>query len=298
MTIILGQLLAVLTAACWGQNSLIYSYLGKRIGSHTVTHVRLWIALPAVLLIHFILFKTVLPPDISLSSVVFLSISGLIGFFAADIFIFRSFVELGARETMVIMTLSPIFSALLSWIFLGEILAPLQIAGIVVTILGIIWVIIEENSDNGRIHRHSVKGIIFAVIGALAQAAGMILAKAGMGGDVHPVSANVIRITAGLAGLAVFALLRKEFINDFRKMKNIKLFGLLASAAMVGPVLGIIMALFALSMAPVGIVTTLMQTTPIMLLPIDRFVFKKRVTIRAVAGTFLAICGAAMLFLF
>jgi drug/metabolite transporter (DMT)-like permease len=44
-------------------------------------------------------------------------------------------------------------------------------------------------------------------------------------------------------------------------------------------------------------VTTIMQTSPIMLLPVDRFVFKKHITAGALVATVLAICGAMLLFI-
>jgi len=297
MNNILGQFFAVLTALCWVQNSLIYAYVGKKIGSLTVTHIRLWLALPFILLIHFIFTGSIIPIGISVSSLLFLAASGFTGFFIADVFIFRSFVELGARETLVILTISPIFSAILSWVFLQEILSLPQISGIIITIAGVIWVIWEEKRGAEKLEKHQVKGITFALFGALAQAVGMFLAKGGINDGIHIVSANVIRISAGLFGLIIFAMLRKNFIQDFRKMKNRKLFLLLTSAAVIGPVLGVLLALYALSWAPVGIVTTLMQISPVILLPIDYFVFKKKITIGAAAGTVIAIGGAAILFL-
>ncbi|MCK4542795.1 MAG: hypothetical protein KAU17_11230 [Spirochaetales bacterium] len=54
---------------------------------------------------------------------------------------------------------------------------------------------------------------------------------------------------------------------------------------------------YALSWAPVGTVTTLMQMSPVMLLPIDRFVLKKRIPPGVVGGTIVAIAGAAFLFI-
>ncbi len=125
----------------------------------------------------------------------------------------------------------------------------------------------------------------------------MVLAKAGLGEGIHPVSANVIRIGSGLAGLAVFTLVRGEFIRDFVKMKDTRSLFLLTAAALVGPVFGMLLALYAFSWAPVGIVTTLMQLTPIMLLPIDRFYLKKHIPRGAVWGTIIAIAGAGLLFL-
>lgn len=298
MTALLGQFFALLTALCWTQNSLIYAHVGKKVGSPTVTHIRLWLALPMVLAAHWLVSGTLLPQSLSGQVWGTLLLSGLIGFCVADLFIFRSFVVIGARETMVIMTLSPLFAAFLSWIFFGEALSLIHWAGIVIALAGVALVVFEKNGSPDPERPHPVKGAMLALAGAAAQAGGMILAKGGMGSEVAPLSANLIRISGGLVGLAVFALLRRQFFADFRRMREPRNLLLLTSAAFVGPVLGIVLTLYALTLAPVGIVTTLMQLSPVMLLPIERFAFKKRVTSGAVAGTVLAVAGAAFLFLF
>lgn len=297
MHLLLGQLFALLTAACWAQNSLVYSFAGRRVGSSAVTHIRLWVALPAIMLIHLIFFGAPLPLALPQAGYLYLGASGFIGFFLADLFIFRAFVDLGPRETLVVMTLAPIFGAVLSWLFFAETLALWQIAGILITIGGVAWVVFEERSNPTKRSRAQALGVLFAFLGAFTQAAGMVLAKGGVTAGVHPVSANAIRISAGLIGLIIFALLRGTFLADFRKMRDTRALAFTSAGALVGPVLGIILTLYALQWAPVGIVTALMQTSPIMLLPIEHFVFKKRITPGAIGGTLMAIGGAALLFI-
>ena len=297
MHLLIGQLFALLTAACWAQNSLVYSFAGRRVGSSAVTHIRLWVALPAIMVIHLLFFGTFLPLHLPQTGYIYLGASGFIGFFLADLFIFKAFVDLGPRETLVVMTLSPIFSTILSWIFLSETLAVWQLLGILITIGGGAWVILEERSNPEKRSRRQAAGVLFAFLGAFTQAAGMVLAKGGVVSGVHPISANAVRISAGLAGLILFALLRGTFIGDFRKMKDTKALAYTSAGALVGPVLGIILTLYAFQWAPVGIVTALMQTSPIMLLPVEHYVFKKRITPGAIAGTVLAIAGAGLLFI-
>jgi len=295
MYVLLGYLFALITSACWTQNSIIYTFVGKRVGSSTVTHIRLWIAFPAAVIINFIFTGSFLPVNFSRLSYIFISSSGIFGFFIADLFIFKAFQQIGARKTMVLMTLSPIFSAVISWIVFSEVLTIMQIIGILITIAGVILVIMVESKKTANPSRPI--WIIFALTGALTQAIGMVLAKAGLSEGIHPISANVIRIGSGLAGLAVFTLLRGKFITDFKKMEDKRSLNLLIAAALVGPVFGMLLALYAFLWAPVGIVTTLMQLTPIMLLPIDRFYLKKHIPSGAVIGTLVAVAGAGVLFI-
>jgi drug/metabolite transporter (DMT)-like permease len=292
----LGQLFAVLTALCWAQNSISYSIAGKRVTSSTVTHIRLWIALPAILIVHFLFLGSVLPEISSFLSLGFLLGSGFIGFFIADVFIFYAFVAIGPGRTLLIMTLSPILSSVFSFMFIGETLNSAQILGILITVSGVILVIFHENKIS-KMDSHKRKGIIFALIGTIAQASGMILAKIGIEG-MHPISANLIRISAGLIGLVIFALLRHSFIEDFKKMKDRKALTLISISAVIGPVIGLILTLYAFQLAPVGIVTTLNQISPIILLPIETIFFKRKVNPGILLGTFTAVGGAVLLFLF
>lgn len=70
-----------------------------------------------------------------------LSISGLVGFVFGDIFLFRAFVEIGSRISLLIRSLGPPITALLSFLLLGERLAPRGLVGIFLVTLGISLVI-------------------------------------------------------------------------------------------------------------------------------------------------------------
>lgn len=297
MYLILGQIFALLTALCWAQNSLIYSHLGKQVGSDAVTHIRLWLALPIMFLVNYLFTGEFYPRAIPIDAFVYIFISGFFGFFLADLFLFRAFVEIGAREALVVMTTSPIFGILLSWFFLKETLSWITLLSILIILSGVIWVIIEENSENYSGRGHNFRGTVYALLGALTQAVGLIFAKRGMLYGVHPVSTNLIRIMAGFLGLFIYSLVRKNVQSDFKSFKNRRLL-LLLFAVVVGPVSGIVLSLYALNWAPVGIVTTLMQVSPIILLPVDMFILKKKVSFKAIFGTLLAVGGAVLLFLF
>ncbi len=293
----LGQTFALMTALCFAQNSLIYSHVGKQIGSSTVAHIRLWLALPMLLLLHSLMRSTPFPLGLDPGVYISLLLSGFIGFFIADLFLFKGFVEFGPRETLVVLTTSPIFSALLSYFIFSEGLSPAQIFGILLTVGGVIWVISEEHRRDTRPRGHLTKGAVAAFAGTITQSAAMVLAKGGMAAEIHPVSGNLLRLIGGFVGLVLFALIRRRFITDFQRSAHVKILLLLAFAAAAGPVMGIIFTLAAMNLAPLGIVSALSQVSPIFLLPFERFILKKRLGPGAFMGTLLAIAGSVMLFL-
>ncbi len=146
MELILGQALALFTALCFAQNSLIYAYVGRIVSSSTTAHIRLWIAFPVILLVHLIFLGTLVPVGISFHSWLFIGTSGVLGFCVADLFIFSALVKIGARQTMVIMTTSPLFSTIFAFFIEKEVITYFQSFGMFVTLFGVALVILIDKN--------------------------------------------------------------------------------------------------------------------------------------------------------
>jgi len=63
-----------------------------------------------------------------------------------------------------------------------------------------------------------------------------------------------------------------------------------------GPFAGVTLSLYAVQHTAVGVASTLTSLAPIILLPMDYFLFKERFGWQAVAGTLLAMAGVVLLF--
>ena len=115
-----GELAALATAVCWTVSSLAFALAGGRIGSLAVNIIRLTLALVAFLIFGIFTRGEALPLSASPTAWLWLSLSGLAGFFFGDLCLFRAFVEIGPRLSMLIMALAPPLTALLGWLALGE----------------------------------------------------------------------------------------------------------------------------------------------------------------------------------
>lgn len=292
----LGEIASLLTAVCWASNSVLFALAGRRVGSQTVNVVRLFIALLVMVVLHFCLYGSAFPLGAGWHPWLFLGVSGLIGFAVGDALLFESLLLLGPRVAMLLMTLSPIFSAVLAWIFLGQTLSLVKIAAILVTLSGIAWVVSEGHAQGDeRPHKWGL-GVLLGVGGALGQTLGLILSQVGMRDGMSPISANLIRVTAGTAALTVWLLFRGQFLQNGQRMRDRRAFFLIAAGAVTGPVVGVMLSLYAITHAAMGVAATLMSLSPVILLPVSAFLFKEKVTPRAVAGTLLSMAGAAALF--
>ncbi len=298
MTTYLGELAALITALCWSFTSIFFTLAGRRVGSVTVNRLRLIMATIFLTITHWLL-ATPLPFKAAPERWFWLGLSGIVGLVLGDAFLFQAYVWIGPRLGMLMMSSVPVISTLLAWIFLGETLAINQIAGVLLTVGGIAWVVLERTGGRGRPAENPnyLWGILFGLGAAGGQALGLILAKKGLGGDFPALSGNFIRMLTALMVMWGFTFIRGQVGPTFRRLSSQPQATLtIMGGALTGPFLGVWMSLVAIQLTQIGIASTLMALPPIFMLPIGRYVFKERISRRAIIGTLLAVMGVALLF--
>jgi drug/metabolite transporter (DMT)-like permease len=304
-----GEIIAFATVLCWTVGSQFFEAAGKRAGSVAVNLVRLVLAAVLFCLTLLITRGQWIPVDFPLPNWGWLALSGIVGFAFGDMCLFRAFVDIGPRISMLVMSLSAPVTALIGWVFLGETYRPLQWLGILVTVAGVAMVVLERNGaesamaaalKNRKIKKISFIGLLMAFLGMIGQAVGYIFSKVGMmsGGEMlDPVSATYIRVIAGTVGVVVaFSILGWwPRIRPFKS--DVKALAYTSAGAFLGPYLGVALSLAALHYTSAGVASTIMALTPVMLIPFAVFLHKEHVSLRALTGTLIAFGGIAMLIL-
>lgn len=297
---LIGQLAALGTSLCFSATSTFFTLAGRAVSSVVVNRIRLLAAVLFLTLAH-LLFRLPLPLNAGAFRLFWLGLSGIIGLVLGDAFLFQSFVWIGPRLAMLMMSLAPVFAALMAWRFLGEQLAAAQVAGILVTITGIAWVVLsrDRNSTVTTIPpRQYLLGILFGLGAALGQSSGLVTARIGLVGDYPALSGTLIRMVAAALVLWIITLLQGQAKRTFMRVReNSRAFKFILAGAFFGPTLGVTLSLFAIQRIPVGVASTLTALPPIFLLPIGYFVFHERFGWQVVAGTFVTILGVSLLFL-
>jgi drug/metabolite transporter (DMT)-like permease len=177
-------------------------------------------------------------------------------------------------------------------------LRALQVLGIILTLAGIVWVVLERQNPSEAFPKHLVPGAALGVLAAACQATGLVFSRQGLYGHFSPIQGNAIRMLAATLALLVIALFQGQLgqtVNALRVHPEALRFLMLA--ALVGPVVGVSFSLLAVQNAEVGVASTLTSLTPVFMLPISVIVFREQLKWQAVAGTFLAMLGVAALFL-
>jgi drug/metabolite transporter (DMT)-like permease len=293
---LLGELSALLTACLWSGSALVFASATTRVGSFQVNISRLIYAV-----VYLVLLILVLRLDVHLSQgqILNLSISGIIGLALGDTFLFKAFQEIGARISMLIMSLAPAIAAVLAYLVLGEVLSAVGVLGIAITLSGISVVVLDRSGGSIQKVSMTTPGIVYAVLAAVGQGGGLIFAKmAFQEGNVNGFVATTIRIVASLVLLLPVALMTKRYNNPLRIYSlDRRAFWLTALGSVLGPFLGITFSLIAIEYAKVGVAATIMATVPILMLPLVRFIYHEKLTGRAILGAFVAVAGVALLFL-
>ncbi len=293
----LGELAALATSLSFSFGSSVFTVAGRRIGSLVVNRTRLIFAVFFLILTHWVMLGTIIPLDIAPERWLWFSLSGVVGLVLGDIFLFQSFVLVGPRIAMLMMSLAPIFAALQAWAFLGESLTSGQILGILLTLAGIMWVVMDGNKKNGNARDYK-RGILLGLGAAIGQASGLVLAKKGFGGDFSPISANLIRMLSATIVLWLITFFQNQVKSTFKTLsKDKRGVSFVLVGAFLGPFLGVTLSLFAIQRIEVGVASTLTSLPPVFLLPISYFVFKERFGWGSIAGTLIAMTGVALLFL-
>lgn len=315
-----GELAALATAGCWVGSILAFEAAGRRVGSLSVNLLRLILAIGMGALAGWLLRGMALPLDATPHAWLWLSVSGLVGFTFGDLCLFRAFVLVGSRISALLMSLAPPLTALIGWALLGEVLSGMDLLGMGVTLLGVGLAVVERtrtaaSGSAGPVAagstareagaaavtpphggRLSPLGLLLGVVGALGQAAGLVLSKLGMG-SYDAFAATQIRVLAGTAGFAVVFTVLGRWRRLARATTDRRALGYTTLGAFFGPFLGVSMSLVAVRYTLTGVAASIMATTPILIIPVVVLLGREKVGPGGWLGAALAVGGVAILFL-
>ncbi len=293
----MGEFVALATAGCWTLTALCFEVASRRIGSLTVNLIRLMLAAAFISIYCWIVRGHWFPMDASPHNWLWLLLSGVVGIFIGDTCLFQAFVQIGARRTMLVMSLAPPLTAIEGWIVMGEILTALDWIGMVLTIAGVAWVVLEKE-PKGETNASKVHpmGLALALLAAAGQATGLVLSKFGMR-DYDAFAATQIRILAALGIFLVMFSVLKWWPKVRTALNQRAAMGWTAIGAFFGTFLGISLSLLAIKLTKTGVAATIMSIVPILIIPPSAFFFKEKISPRSVMGAVLAVVGVSFLFL-
>jgi drug/metabolite transporter (DMT)-like permease len=235
-------------------------------------------------------------------------LGGLAGIGLGDTAYFQALPRLGSRRTVLLtQCLTAPFAALIEWLWLGIRLNLVEIFCVAVILTGVI--IALAPGDHLKLSPRQWKiGIFASAIAALGGALGAVLSRKAYfiahaaGEHPDPGTTGYQRVIGGAVALGLVFLVVKwrharrrgddaQMKDSFSAREKRRLWPWVLANSLAGQTVGVSCMQWALENTPTGIVTAIIATTPIVMLPLARLVEGERVTTRSLAGGLTAVAG-------
>ena len=289
----LGEALSIGSALAWAVAVIIYKRLGETLPPLPLNLLKNLLVL-GMLLLNVLALRTPLPHLDALGVGVTL-LSGLLGMAAADSLYFAALNKLGAGRAGILGNLYSPFVIVLSVLFLGETMRPLQWLGFVLVSLGVLVVGHAQGQaaavDRARARRGFIQGIAAIFLMAVA----IVLIKPWLAGQ--PLLWMVLlRTLGGLLGLGlVFAWRRQSPLHCLRERRL--RWPLLLLAAFIGQYVAVLLWVGGYKYAPATVAAILNETSSAFIVLLAALLLREPLTPRKLIGVSCTLAGVACLLL-
>jgi len=289
-----GEVAALAAALIWAVSSTVYASFGRQLPPTVLNLTKGVVAIALILLT--LGLRGEAWNAIDQVSLLLLIASGIIGIGIGDTAFFWALNHLGARRALLMEALAPPLAAVLALMFLSELLEWQAYLGIVLTVLGVAWVVVERTpgSAEGKVQLKS--GLFFGFVAALCQALGAVLSRSALAEtDVSPLWSSLIRILAGTAVLVGWMAVRRPVADSLKPLRSPRFLVLITATAFASTFIAIWLQQTALKYTATGIAQALSATSPLFVIPIAALM-GDRISIRSVVGALVALAGVWILF--
>lgn len=289
MTVGFGEACALASALAWAIGVILYRQLGATLPplqlNFTKNLMVLAMLLPAIPMLHGLDV-----PTFSALQLTAAIASGMLGIGIADTLYFRALNELGAGRMGVLGNFYSPFVIVLSFLFLGERLLPLQVAGFILVSVGV-WVAAWPGATAVALSAHALRGFGMALLAILLMAISIVAVKPVL--EAQPLLwVTGWRMVGALAGMALIAIFRRETALLLPPAAGLP-WRRLTLAAFVGQFVAMILWLAGYKFAPASVASVLNETASIFILLLAAFWLREPLTRRALAGVGLTLAGVS-----
>lgn len=116
--------------------------------------------------------------------------------------------------------------------------------------------------------------------------------------SVSALQGTLIRILWGTVGLVLWGCLNGQLKKWLIPFRSPHLLREVSFIVLIGTFGGFFLFLLALKYIDASVATVLNSTTPIFVLPITAIILKEKISLRAIAGVFLAVIGVIFIFVY
>ncbi len=290
-----------MTGLLWAIGPLCFASIGRWIGAAGILVLGRIVA-SVLLVIVSAAYLLIMPearqvPDSQ--QVLWIAVSSVLGMVLGDILLYEALVSLGPRRATQIQMIAPVFSASAAWLWMGETMGPLQLAGAAI-VMGGIAVAVMARARTGEKGREpgfvTNKGLACAIGSAVLTGLGAVtLRQAFRLGPLDSIITGTVRVGIGAVLLSFMPLVRGQLPALLRYLRDPWILQRFVPGVLAGPVLGILCYVAAVKRVNPGLVSTLAQTSPLFMMPMIWYRYNAGIGWRTALATLAAIGGVALI---
>ena len=308
----LGYLLAVAALLLFGSGILVTKFAARRISLDLgfVIATSTNVAFAAMALLVQLAFG---PEALTWNARAFWLFAAAGGFstYLGRWFFYEAVVRFGPAKASVFQVSSPLFTALIAWLWLGEHLSLMAAVGMVMAIAGLMLVSYKPRSPapekvaglstmpaptSTSTRERLLQSVLLLGLGSsFAYAIGNVLRGAAVRSWNEPVAGALVGAVLGLALHLAFSADKKGLIGRLQQAnrQGIRLYALMGVCTISGQMC----LIGAMRFIPVSVATLMTLCTPLLVFPLSHLLFKNSgdVTRNTVLGGALALAGIAII---
>ena len=286
-----GIAYALSAGVLWGLTPLLFKRAIKYTSVSNATLVEQYIAV-GLLVSLAARNGEIVAADLTVGAVWAFFLAGAVGASFGKVFYYRGIDKVGASKATSVKNSSPLLTAILAIVFLGEEVNGFIIAGVLAIILGIAVLTQARESSVRSVGR--LQYFLFPLIAALCFGINPIFKKIGMNAANLPVLGALITQTTAL----VFMIVLGRFMGLTPKWERIPAKGLILLALSgATEASGSVFTFFALGYGPAALLSPIWRVSPLITFVLARFTLKglEVVTLRDGVAAALIVFGVFIL---
>ena len=286
-----GELFSFLAAIVFALSVVMFRWTGKHVPPVTLNLFKNLLVI-VLLLLTILLVKSSRMTGATMHDYVILSVSGVLGIAIGDTFFFWSLNILGAGYKAIVDSVYMPMVVFFSFVILGERMAPLQIFGAAMILVGIL--IAFAGHQHEHLPRRTV--LLGAAIGATSvtlMAFGIVIAKPVLDGS-PVIWASLIRLVAGTLALLLYTLCLPDRWSRWKPYRTLPAWRLSVPAGILGGYIVMVLWIAGMKYTMASIASILNQLSLIFIIIFSAIFLKEPITRRKLAAIAIALAGGSL----
>ncbi len=289
----LGEIFALAAPLSWSIAVILFHHTGKVVPPLALNLFKNVVALVLFAVTMVIAGEAILRPHAA-SSYGLLLLSGVIGIGISDTLFFMTLNRVGAGVQAIINTTYSPSIILLSFLFLGERLRPLQIVGvglILSAVLSLTWRLAGDRDPLPR--RTVVVGVLLGLATTFSQAVSIVIIKPSLG-EWPLLWANFWRLAGGLGASIVLLAVIRGSRDALRALREVKVWPSMIPGSVMGTYVSLLFWLGGMKYTLASTASALNQTSTLWTFGLAMIFLHEPATRRRLLGLMLGVAGVAL----